>query len=49
MSNEPQTKIRDVNETELTAVQVLVGTKMGLKPRKSPLRVDRQPQQQICS
>jgi len=49
MSKESQTKLQDLNETELTAVQVLVGTKMGLKPRKSPLRVDRQPQQQICS
>ena len=39
MSKESQTRLQDLNETELTAIQVLVGTKMGLKPKKSPLRV----------
>jgi len=38
MSQEAQVRLQDLNETELTAVQVLVGTRMGLKPTKSPLR-----------
>lgn len=39
MSQEAQVRLQELNETELTAVQVLVGTRMGLKPSKSPLRV----------
>jgi hypothetical protein len=39
MSQQSQARLHDLNEPELTAVQVLVGTRMGLKPRKSPLRV----------
>ena len=41
MSEEAQTQLHDLDETELTAVQVLVGTRMGLKPRKSPIRLGR--------
>ena len=41
MSEEAQTRLQDLDMTELTAVQVLVGTRMGLKPRRSPIRVER--------
>ena len=40
MSEKAQNQLHDLDETELTAVQVLVGTKMGLKPRKSPIRLN---------
>lgn len=40
MSEKAQTQLHDLDETELTAVQVLVGTRMGLKPRKSPIRLN---------
>ena len=39
MSQEAQARLQDLNETELTAVQVLVGTRMGLKPIKSPIKL----------
>ncbi len=40
MSEVAQTRLQDLDMTELTAVQVLVGTRMGLKPRRSPIRVE---------
>lgn len=39
LSREAQSTLEKLNETELTAVQVLIGTSIGLKPRKSPLRI----------
>ena len=39
--------LQDLDMTELTAVQVLVGTRMGLKPRRSPIRMDSM--QKCCS
>lgn len=39
LSQEAQNTLEKLNETELTAVQVLIGTSIGLKPRKSPLRL----------
>ena len=39
MSEKAQSQLHSLDETELTAIQVLVGTKMGLKPCKSPIRI----------
>ena len=39
LSTQAQLWLQELDETELTAVQVLIGTSIGLKPRRSPLKL----------
>lgn len=39
MSEKAQSSLQKLCVEELTAIQVLVGTKMGIKPRRSPIRM----------